>query len=229
MIMTTTKPEVKPPVPKGWPRAPEPEAFHGPAGQLVRAISPESETDPVALLAQALVAFGNCIGRTAHFRVEADVHYGNLFICLVGDTSKGRKGTSWGHVRKVYEGLDKAWTTNCVKTGLSTGEGLLHAIRDGKRDDEPEEAEADDLGDKEAGDPGVRDKRLLALESEFATILKHAERRGNILTNVLRQCWDAPPVRETLTKSSPVRVTGAHVSIIGHVTAEEEGPGSMTV
>lgn len=79
-----------------WPEPLAEQAFRGVAGQTVRAIEPNSEADPAALLVQMLLAFGSVIGRSAHFRVEADRHYCNLFAVLVGVTSEGRKGTSWG-------------------------------------------------------------------------------------------------------------------------------------
>ena len=66
-------------------------AFYGLAGDIVRIIEPSSEADPVALLLQILVAFGNCAGRAAHFTVEGDRHYTNINVVLVGQTSKGRK------------------------------------------------------------------------------------------------------------------------------------------
>ena len=69
-------------------------AFYGLAGEIVRLIEPHSEADPVALLIQILAAFGNCAGRSAHFRVEGDRHYTNINAVLVGQASKGRKGTS---------------------------------------------------------------------------------------------------------------------------------------
>jgi hypothetical protein len=69
-------------------------------------------------------------------------------------------------------------------------------------------------------DAGVADKRLLVTESEFASVLKVAGREGNTLSAVLRQAWDAGNLR-TLTKNSPSRATGAHISIIGHVTRDE--------
>src|SRR5262249_29165099 len=61
-----------------WPEPPAVEAFHGLAGDIVRAIAPYTEADPVALLLQGLTAFGNMIGRTAYFRVEGDLHHSNL-------------------------------------------------------------------------------------------------------------------------------------------------------
>jgi hypothetical protein len=69
-------------------------------------------------------------------------------------------------------------------------------------------------------DPGVRDKRLMIVESEFSAPLQVMKREGNILSRVIRDAWDRGDLA-TLTKNSPARATGAHVSIIGHITAAE--------
>ncbi|MGO9973364.1 MAG: hypothetical protein ACLP01_11260 [Solirubrobacteraceae bacterium] len=81
-------------------------ALHGPAGAFVLATEPHSEAHPMALLAQFLVAFGCACGRGAHYQVEADRHYPNQFCVLVGSSSKGRKGSSWGHVRRLLMSTD---------------------------------------------------------------------------------------------------------------------------
>src|SRR5262249_53176804 len=44
--------------------------------------------------------------------------------------------------------------------------------------------------------------------------------QGNTLSAILRQAWDGNDLR-TLTKNNPARATDAHVSLIGHITAEE--------
>src|SRR4051812_35998004 len=75
--------------------------FYGLSGQIVRGISPFSEADPIALLIQLLIAFGNLIGRMPHFLAEADRHGTNLNGIFSGDTSKGRKGSSWGHIIRL--------------------------------------------------------------------------------------------------------------------------------
>src|SRR5215211_7686968 len=85
------------PQPPNWPVLAE-EACHGLPGDIVRAIEPHSEADPVAVLANLLCGFGNAIGRGAYFRVGADEHHLKLNSGLVGPTSKGRKGMSEGHV-----------------------------------------------------------------------------------------------------------------------------------
>ena len=45
-------------------------------------------------------------------------------------------------------------------------------------------------------------------------------REGNILSPILRQAWDHGNLR-SLTKNDPNRATGAHISIIAHITGGE--------
>jgi hypothetical protein len=204
-----------------WPEKMAPEAFHGLAGEIVRTLEPASEADPGALLLQILVGFGNLLGRTAHCTVEADRHFGNESIVLVGPTSKARKGTSWGHVRRLLAAVDEPWGQGRVLSGLSSGEGVIWQVRDpiAKRERIKERGEPVRYETIEA-DPGVSDKRLLIVEPEFASVLRMAERQGSSLSAVLRLAWDTGDLA-TLTKNTPARATGAHVSLIGHVTAEE--------
>lgn len=213
--------------PSGAPSPPWPSldraAFHGLAGEILRTIGPHTEADDAAILLQLLVAFGNVIGRTAHFRAEADRHHLNLYGVLVGASAKGRKGSSWGHVRQLFQAADEEWLTSRLQGGMSSGEGLIWAVRDPIRQRQPvkEKGRVVDYEEVEA-DPGVADKRLLVLESEFASVLKVLDRQGNILSTVVRQAWETGDLR-TLTKTSPAKATGAHVSVIGHVTVEELG------
>src|SRR5688572_22566694 len=69
-------------------------------------------------------------------------------------------------------------------------------------------------------DPGVADKRLLVIESEFSSPLRMLTRDGNILSPVGREAWDSGDLR-ILTKNEPARATGAHISIVGHISADE--------
>jgi hypothetical protein len=204
-----------------WPAPPEEAAFQGLAGDIVHTIEPHSEADPVALLVQELIAFGNAIGRTAHFRVERDTHYLNEFGVLVGKTGKGRKGTSWSQVSQSYAEVLDDWFKGCVTSGASSGEGIIWAARDPITTRHPVKEKGRVVGYEEVeSDPGVADKRLLLIEAEFATVLKQPERKGNTLSAIFRQAWETGNLR-SLTKNSPARATGAHVSIIGHITAAE--------
>jgi hypothetical protein len=187
-------------------------ALHGPAGEFVGALDPHTESDPVAVLVQLLVAFGSAVGRGPHHRVEADEHHMNLYATLVGATSKGRKGTSWGHIRRAIGDVDPSWADRVV-SGLSSGEGLTAQVRD------PRFAPDDD-GEMVLVDPGVKDKRLLVVETEFAGALKVLSREGNTLSAKVRDAWDGKAL-QTMVKNSPLLATNTHIAIIGHVTKVE--------
>lgn len=205
-----------------WPSPPESEAYHGLAGDIVRAIEPHSEADPAALLVQSLVAFGSAAGRTAHFRVEGDCHYLNEFAVLVGKSSKARKGTSWGQVARLMEGADQEWLERRTMGGASSAEGVIHQARDPVYEREKVKGKKGDPVEYQdvLVDPGEEDKRVLLLEPEFANVLKQAERQGNTLSVILRRAWESGDIK-SLTKHSPTCCTGGHFSLIGHITADE--------
>lgn len=203
-----------------WPIPPAEEAFYGLAGKIVRLIDPASEASLAALLFQLLIGFGNLIGRGAHFRVEGDRHSGNEFVVLVGRTSKARKGTSWSRINQMLKECDELWATGCVKSGASSGEGIIWAVRDPTQKRERIKENGQVRYEDVEADAGVEDKRLLIYEPEFATVLKQIERQGNTLSTILRQAWDGIELR-SLTKNSPTSATEAHISVIGHITIEE--------
>jgi hypothetical protein len=209
------------PEPLPWPDPPAAEAFYGLPGRIVAVIEPASEADRAALLVQVLLCFGNAIGRSAYFSVEADRHHGNEFAVLVGRTSKARKGTSWGRIWRLFREAEEHWAAQRVQTGASSGEGIIWAVRDPiqKRERVKERGQPVRYEEVEV-DPGESDKRLLVYEPEFANVLKQTERQGNTLSAILRQAWDGNDLR-TLTKNSPARATGAHVSLVGHITSDE--------
>lgn len=190
-----------------WPDEIDPFAYHGLAGEVVRLISPQTEADPVALLVNFLVAFGNAANRGAYFIADGARHYLNENAALVGPTSKGRKGTSWNQIATLMRAIDPAWAEN-VASGLVSGEGVIYHVRDETRAGE------------EVTDPGVLDKRLMVVESELASILRVTARDGNTLSASLRVAWDTGNLR-SLSKNSPLKATGAHISVMGHVSRDE--------
>jgi hypothetical protein len=204
-----------------WPKPLAPEAFYGAAGDVVKLIEPASEADPAGILIQALVCFGNVIGHGPHFTVEADRHSLNLFAALVGETSKGRKGVSFGRARKLFEQADSQWAETRMASGLSTGEGLISAVRDPITKQDPIRDHGRVTGYEEIEvDHGETDKRLLVHESELALVLRVMAREGNSLSAIIRQAWDSGNLR-TLTRNSPLKATGAHIGIVAHVTRTE--------
>ena len=185
---------------------------------MCRTIEPETEADPVALLVQLLVAFGSLIGQCAHVAVGAAWHFANEFTVLVGETSAARKGSSWSEVKRFAGPIDPDWHP---LGGLSSGEGLIYHVRDAVVGKEAVKTAGKITGYQDVTtDQGVADKRLLVVETEFGGVLKVLARDGNKLSAVIRQAWDGGTLA-TMTKSFPYRATDAHVSIIGHITADE--------
>lgn len=183
------------------------EAFHGNAGRIVDAIAPDTEASSVALLVTLLLAFGNLAGSNAYLPIGNARHYPRLFAVLCGNTSKGRKGTSLNCLTALLGEVDPDWCNENWGKGLSSGEGLIYAVRD-------------TLFEGSEVKAGIDDKRLLVIEEEFASVLKVCKRDGNPLSHIIRSSWDDGNLRQ-MVKNSPLRATGAHISIIGHVTREE--------
>jgi hypothetical protein len=208
-----------------WPAAMAPEAFHGPAGELVREIEPSSEADPAALLVHFLVAFGNACGRGPHWGQSSGRHGSNLYCFVIGGTSQGRKGTAHGEIRSFMTRIYPDWPGR-ERSGLSSGEGLLYHVRDARyerreptNDAESARAEPDGLV-KVLTDEGVADKRLMVVQSEAAQFLKAMKGDRNTLSSAIRDLWDKGS-GGTLTRNNSVTATEAHVSVIAHCTPEE--------
>ncbi len=200
-----------------WPEI-DPAAFHGLPGRITAAIAPNTEADPVAVLAHVLAFFGNASGRSAHYLVEGVWHTTNLFMVLAGVTARSRKGTAAARAGEAYAIADPEWHSGRVISGMSTGEGLIWAVRD------PIEQEILDKKTKKTErivtDHGVTDKRLCVLESEFGRVLQVIQRQGNTLSAVLRQAWETGRLM-TLTRTSAASATGALITVIAHITQDE--------
>ena len=205
-----------------WPSPPTIALRHGILGELLERLAPATEADPVALLATFLVAFGNAAGRGPHAMVSGATRHGtNLFVGIVGRSGKGRKGSGLDLALRPLRDADAGWVEDRIVSGLSSGEGVVHAVRDAVTRSEPirEGKEIVDYG-LVVVDPGVEDKRLLVVESELGAALRQCRREQSILSPMLRQAWDGSKLK-TLSKNSPETATDPHVSIIGHIVVEE--------
>jgi hypothetical protein len=195
-----------------WPVLSDP-AFHGLAGEVVARILPNTEADPVALLLQYLVSFGNAVGRHPYYLVEETQHFANLYSLLVGETSQSRKGTAADRIRPIFEIADPTWAHERITGGMSSGEGLVYPIRDA--------VFAMRKGVEELVDAGVSDKRLMLDEREFFQALTVLKREGNTLSRIFRDAWDCRKRIGSLTKHSPTHATDPYISIMGHITPDE--------
>lgn len=201
--------------PAPWPAPLAKEAYHGILGEIVDLIEPQTEADPMAILLQTIVFFGATVGRGPYVRVESDQHHAALYAVIVGESAKARKGTSAGRVKEIFRHT-KFWPGTVE--GLSSGEGLKYHVRDAREEDQYDKKSKST--ETVLVDPGVTDKRLLVMESEFVQALRQTGRSGNTLSPTVRAAWDSGELR-TLTKNDPIVATGAHICIVGHITIPE--------
>lgn len=179
-------------------------AFHGLAGEVVRALEPHTEADPAGLLVSFLAGFGCAIGGGPHVRVGGDRHDSRFFPVLVGETARSRKGSAWSAVRPVLERADREFAARQL-SGFGSGEAVVDAVRDSNPDRD---------------DPGADDKRLLVHEPEFSRFLRVASREGSTLSPIVRDAWDGVRLQaRSRTKTSVA--SGALVVMICHVVHEE--------
>ena len=193
------------------------DAYYGIAGDVVKKIAPETEGHPFGLLICLLTYIGNLIDRKCYFTIGGTKHFPNLFSLLVGDSSKARKGTALDRILQIFENQISLATN--IATGLSSGEGIKESVKD-----DVIESKADknnpNLIIQSIKEKGVDDKRILIIETEFAQTLTLMKREGNTLSPVLRDAFDSK-VLQSMTRNSPTKATGAHISIIGNITIEE--------
>lgn len=209
---------------------PDDKMFYGIAGEIACRGTLQNEASPVAVLAQTLGWAAASIGRGPWLPVGESSHHARLFFVVVGATAKARKGTSAGVVDRVFEkaadlfqGKGPANKTDASTTDpviarqthgpLSSGEGLIFAVRDKttKRDKDGVEVEDD------AGQP---DKRLYVVEEEMAAPLASMKREGATLSAIVRCAWDGHTLAP-MTKSNRLIATKPHVCITGHITFKE--------
>jgi hypothetical protein len=200
---------------KPWPVMHQ-AAYHSLAGDIVALIDPHTEADRAAVLLSLLLMVGNYVDREYYAEVSGSRHCLNEYLVLVGVSSRGRKGSSLGYLRQLFREIDlncisPSWVNDHVVSGLSSGEGVIELVRD---DSTKKDKDGNCLV------PGVPDKRVLFLEEEFGRTLKVAHRDGSILSATLRDGWDHGNLR-SVTRNDPLRATNAHLSIIGHITADE--------
>ena len=192
-------------------------AMSGLVGEFARVATEGSEADPVAVMLTAMTGIGALMGRPRYIRVGDTDHHARLNCALVGTTSRARKGTSWGPVRRLLERTEfliQRHSTvphplgrrmQITQGPLSSGEGLVGAIRDA-------------VGDDDAG--GTDDKRLLVAEGEFGAALRAIQRQGSTLSMILRTAWDGHELAP-LIKHDRTIATGPHICIIAHITRYE--------
>lgn len=186
-----------------WPEPMDPIAFHGVLGDIAKAMAPETEADPIAILGMLLVQYGIACGDGAGTH-KGDLHRAKEQIVLVGNTSMARKGTAWGVassvMRAAYPELD-----SLMWPGLGSGEGIPGKLERNQKEAQPGEA---------------AEYRGLIYEGEFARLLTAMSRDSNTLSPQLRNAWDDVPIGRMLSRDQ-ASATRHHIGLVGHITNVE--------
>jgi hypothetical protein len=183
-------------------------AYLGVVGRFLRAVAPYTEATDAGILAHLLPAAGTLAGPGPHVWA-GNKQPARVNTVLVGPTNAGRKGTSFGPVDLLMKRVAKEFWGDQKVNGLASGEGLIAYVAD--REEWNEETKEMDTIPVE--------KRLYVVEDEFSRVLAVMDRESNVLSQVIRSCFDSGDLA-TLTVE-PRRAAGAHVSITGHVTPVE--------
>ena len=211
---------------------PDPAMFYGRIGVWSEQACQRSEASRVAVYLSMVAYVGACLGRGPHFWLADTPHHPRISAVHVGRTGRGRKGTAVAPVERLHRELVRVdevaaqlaevngsdaptpFAPQLHVGGLSTREGLAWAIRDARFERDRETGELEEI------DPGVPDKRLFIIESEFENVLQQGNRDGNTLSSALRDCFDGRTLAP-LTKTNRTKATDPHVAMVAHVTPHE--------
>jgi putative DNA primase/helicase len=215
------------------PPSPTPGMFYGPLGEWSEIATRETEASRVAVYANLLAYVGAALGRERFLWIGDTKHHPRIFTLHNGRTARGRKGTATAPVERLHDALtkDDALTSAVADQisggaadvpriaphihtgGLSSREGVAYRLRD-------EVKGTDKDGNETVEDPGVPDKRLWIVESEFSNTLSQGSRDGNTLSSALRDCFDGRDLAP-LTKTNRTTSTAPHVTLCGQITIAE--------
>jgi hypothetical protein len=201
-----------------WPKTINETGMFGIAGEFVRLVSPHTEADPNAILLTFLTFAGNALGRNFYVMAGSDQHCGNLFLCLVGNTGHGRKGSAISAVETFFRQGPRPPQLGHVLKGISSGEGVVWEVHD--------EIYRVMLNKKTGNyentliEPNEPEKRLLIVLSEFQQCLANMRRPESILASILRQAWDKGEL-STPAKNSRAVATDALVSVTAAMSRDE--------
>ena len=201
-----------------WPAPLGDAACIGLAGEVLAAFEPLTEADPNAILIQFLAAAGNLFGGGPHLVIGEKRHALRLWPLVVGSTATGKKGTGAGLVFSILDAADPSWKS-CRKAGIASGEAIVHHVRDANAVVRRMQKSGTEFEIRETVE-GVTDKRLLLIEEEFSRVLRLSRKEGTTLSAMLREAWDHDTLMTT-SKTAAETATGAHVTVIGHITPEE--------
>ncbi|HWI67727.1 MAG TPA: DUF3987 domain-containing protein [Nitrospiraceae bacterium] len=174
------------------------DALYGLPGRVALKLSESTGADPASILGMFMACFGNAIGRQPHVMFYGHDEPGLLFTLIVGKWARGRKGTAWNAVKKLFEQAEPDWSAKDIESGLQSSEAMIEAVADSPN-----------------GDP-----RLLILETEFARFIAAMSAQRKFAAR-MRAAYDGDTLAARRVKQPPLISTQHMISIIGMITPGE--------
>jgi hypothetical protein len=174
------------------------DALYGLPGRVALKLSESTGADPASILGMFMTSFGNAVGRQPHVMFYGHDEPGLLYTLIVGKWARGRKGTAWNAIKKLFEQAEPDWSANRVEAGLQSSEAMIDLVQDSPN-----------------GDP-----RLLILETEFARFIAAMSAQRKFASR-MRSAYDGDTLSAKRVKQAPLISTQHMISIIGMITPGE--------
>lgn len=182
------------------PSAPEtPERLYGwPLGQTVKVFMKYTEAHPMAVYLSLLSLLGIHLANGPYMLVSNERVNTNLYTLIVGDSSVGKKGTSWSNAMLL---CSKTPLESYVIRSVDSGEGLIRLL------------------DNE--NPRENPKKNLVYLDEFGALLRKSKNESSTLLTNLRTAWASAPLENRTKSSDSIRADNYRLGIVGHITPGE--------
>ena len=201
-----------------WPEPISDSGLYGIAGEFVHLVEQHTEGDRNAILLTFLTYAGNFLGREHYMQTGSDRQCANLYLCIVGPTAGGRKGSAVSAAETFFTQGPQPPRLPKIVYGISSGEGVIHQIRNPKT--KRELNRKTNAIEEVTIDEGVTDKRVLFNLSEFQQCVVNMRRQDSILGSIIRQAWDKGSIASP-SKNNEVVSSAAHISIVAATSQDE--------
>jgi hypothetical protein len=188
---------------------PDPDAFDGVLGDIVRLHEGHTTASPVALLASAIAVAGALIpGRVQYHGWQAS----SVYVAIVAD-SGGGKGTALSFIGRAMAAALGDWDDRRLD-GINSGEALIrdlslmrHGIADRKTGAKP----------IEPLDPSS----AVLIEEELASLFARGRRDGSTLDTEVRKAFDGGMLSTGKSESRATVKPPYYLTAVGHITDRE--------
>lgn len=174
------------------------DALYGLPGEIAMTLSKSSGADPATILVMFLTMFGNAVGRQPHVMFYGHDEPARLYALIVGQWARGRKGTAWNAVKKLFIPAEPEWAATRIETGLQSPEAMI----------------------EEVADSPYTDPRLLILETEFGRLISTMSASKRFSAQ-LRTAYDGDVLSRKRVKQPPLISRWHNISLLGMITPGE--------